>query len=187
MLITDLSQIWKQYPVNYNSKTHELTWAYSKLSDMYNKVYKERLRKVYIDMQKEILNDLFSSLDESFIRYTKTKKGVFLDSYICSIYIEMPLQTKYSSREVRSSPIIPLYKEGLLQNRSDICKASNESVCIKYIHTNELGPPRYRVCWNVPASKDPTLLPLIRSNVDSGKWNLLKEDSSTTLCILEQY
>jgi len=186
----DISQIWKRYPVNYNSRTYQLTWSYSKLSDMYNKLHKERRRELYIDLQTTTLHNLFAFLDQLFIRYTTSKKRFYLDSYICTIYLERISQTshvRYSSNEVHFSPIIPLYKEGLLQNRSDICKASNQSVCINYIHTHELGPPRYRVCWNRAAVKDPTLLSLITSNVEVGYWNLLKEDSPSTLCILEQY
>ena len=87
----------------------------------------------------------------------------------------------------KSSPIISFYKEGILQNRSDICIASNQSVCIKYIHTHELGPPRYQICWNWTAIKDPMLRLLIERNKTLGKWNILSGDSPTTLCILEQY
>ena len=186
LLITDASQIWKRFPVNYNPNTHELTWAYSKLSDMYTKLYTERKRENYIKMQEEILHTLFASLDLSSIRYDRTKTGVFLNSYVGHVYIEVVSHSSSKDFE-KSSPMIPLYKKGALQNRSDICKASNQTVCIKYIHTNELGPPRYRVCWNWRVKKDPDLHFLIERNAESGRWNILSGDSPTTLCILEQY
>jgi hypothetical protein len=189
---TDISQIWKRFPMNYNPKTHELTWSYSKLSDIYNRQYKERKREFYIKMQETILHTLFASLELSFIRYNRTKKGFFLDSHVCFLSIEtIPQGLQCKNRHVkdtfRFSPIIPLYKEGLLQNRSDICIASNQSVCIKYIHTNELGPPCYRICWNWSALKNVSLKSLIEHSADTGCWNILPGDSPTTLNILEQY
>jgi hypothetical protein len=189
-LITDASQIWKRFPVNYNPTTHELTWSYSKLSDMYNKLYKERRRENYIKMQEDILHTLFTALNLSSIRYNRTKKGFFLNSHVAYINIANSDSLSHTlsilKDPVRFSPIIPLYKEGVLQNRSDICKASNQSVCIKYIHTNELGPPQYKVCWNWNVKKDPFLQSLIERNKDAGQWNILPGDSRT-LCILEQY
>jgi len=139
-------------------------------------------------MQEEILHTLFTSLDLSSIPYDKTKKGSFLNSHIGYVYMKVLSHMQPILKDpVRFSPIIPLYKEGVLQNRSDICKASNQSVCIKYIHTNELGPPRYRVCWNWKVKRDPFLRFLVERNADAGQWNILPSDSSTTLCILEQY
>lgn len=184
----EVSHIWKRFPVNYNPNTHALTWSYSKLSDIYCKLYKERNREKYIKMQETILSDLFIYLDQSCIRYDRTRKGFFLDSHIGFIYIESVPHSSYIAKDVtRFSPIIPLYKEGVLQNRSDICKVSNQTVCIKYIHTHELGPPRYRVCWNWRVKKDPLLRFLIQRNADAGQWNILSGDYSNTLCILEQY
>ena len=189
---TDISQIWKRYPVNYSPKTHELTWSYSKLSDMYSKLYKEQKREDYIKMQKQILENLFIFLDQLCISYNRSKKGFFLDSHVCFIYLETKSHTfsysgNFTKELFKSSPILPLYKEGILQNRSDICIASNQSVCIKYIHTHELGPPQYRICWNWKALKEPMLRFLIERNRMLGKWNVLSGDSPTTLCILEQY
>ena len=191
-VFTDVSQIWKRYPVNYNPKTHELTWSYSKLSDIYSKLYKEQKREDYIKMQESILYNLLTSLNQSCISYNRSKKGFFLDSHVCFIHAETLSRTLSHSNNVtkeifKSSPIISFYKEGILQNRSDICIASNQSVCIKYIHTHELGPPRYQICWNWTAVKDPMLRLLIERNKTLGKWNILSGDSPTTLCILEQY
>lgn len=204
-LVTVLSQVWTRYPFNYDPTTHEVSWSYHKCSDIYHKLYEEQKTELYIEMQTKILNHFFASLDASCnIRYDRSSDRAYVDSYICKLY-----QTEESSsvREVvshdrsprtraRPAPIVPLYKEGVLRNRSDICIAMDHLVCINYIHTHELGPPRYKVCWNWKQihekketslkKKGSDLIEQIHTHQKTGNWNVYKglDDS---LCILEQY
>ena len=196
--IRHISQIWTRYPFNYNHVTYEVTWSYPKCSDMYHTLYKEQKPEFYIDMQKKILTHFYTSLEASPILYYRLSMDhPFIDSYVCHIEhraIE-PILVQESDPPIRSRlpPILPLYREGVLQNRSDICIATNYIVCIQYIHTNELGPPCYKVCWAKNKTwRRPTtqtasdIVALIQLHRLSGRWNI-KEGSHPVLCILEQY
>jgi hypothetical protein len=194
--ITKKSQVWSWYPFNYNPDTHELSWSYQKCSDIYHKLYKERSRELYIEMQTTILKNLYASLNASTIlTYTTTSDKPFLDSFVCTLHTKestLHPEPTYSVRSFtpRLPTVCPLYTKGIIQSRSDICIATNDSVYIRYIHTNELGPPCYSVCWNWKQRnqfyKEIEIVELICKNQEAGSWNVLK-GFDRSLCILEQY
>ena len=197
--ITKEHQIWTWYPFNYNRETHEVSWSYQKCSDIYRKLYKEQKKELYVEMQTTILRNFFASLDTSTcFRYELPRDRRTLDSFVCILHSREERAPRVISEcriEKRDPlprlPLIrPLYKEGFLYSRSDICAATDDSVCIKYIHTKELGPPCYSVCWNhkkpVRTHTHSDIVYLIRVHQMNGHWNVL-ESPMESLCILEQY